>query len=129
MLLLVSLLACGRSELQLTLEAPAADGGEVGSLDASVEPPSPRQPRQPLRCPTPESPVMLPEGCAEAMCECNPEAFSSCDWNCWTKVACRVATCFNNPTRIECAEGCADSSEAELGLGRCYQNSRACTRR
>ena len=119
----VLLFGCARSALPIELESTAegdrsTDAGEA--LDATLT--------VPAKCPTPDAPVSLPEGCEAEMCACDPQAFSDCNWDCWSKVACQVATCNNNPTRIECAEGCASATPAELSLGRCYEASRACTR-
>jgi len=84
---------------------------------------------EPEACAEPLLPISLPRGCAEAMCECDRQAWSGCELECWSRVACRVATCFNNPSRRECTEGCSPSTEAELSLGRCFQASAACTQR
>jgi hypothetical protein len=74
----------------------------------------------------PAAPVAFPAGCAQTLCACDREAFSNCDWDCWARVACQVATCNNNHRRIECAEGCANATRAELKLGSCYVASEPC---
>jgi hypothetical protein len=84
---------------------------------------------RPTACPMPDSPVALSAACVAELCSCDRPALLQCDWDCWSKVACRVATCNNNPARRECADGCANSSADELSLGRCYQASRICTSR
>jgi hypothetical protein len=122
---LLLLAACGRSELLLLVGdgdaaesgragAPAAVGGKAGGSGRAE------------MCPTPATPVAFPEGCAQTLCACDREAFSNCDWNCWSRIACQVATCNNNPTRSECAEGCANATRAELKLGHCYISSKPC---
>jgi hypothetical protein len=91
--------------------------------------PPPVTPAQPERCPDPDSPIALTRACVDQLCACDRPAMSRCDFACWSKVACRVATCNNDPSRKECARGCADSSADELSLGRCYEDSPICTRR
>jgi hypothetical protein len=78
-------------------------------------------------CRTLEAPFSLAPACAADMCDCDREAFTNCAADCWAQVACRIATCNNAPTRRECAEGCPNSSAAELSLGRCFRSSKACT--
>jgi hypothetical protein len=79
------------------------------------------------QCPMPDAPVSLSAACVDDLCVCDRLALLSCSWSCWSQVACRVATCVNNPSRSECADGCPGSGPAELRLGRCYQSSTACT--
>jgi hypothetical protein len=80
-------------------------------------------------CPEPDAPVALPAGCAQALCACDRAAFTQCNFNCWARVACRVATCNNNPMHRDCALGCPQSSMDEISLGQCYEDSTVCTRR
>jgi hypothetical protein len=80
-------------------------------------------------CPAPESPIALTRACIDQLCSCDRAALLNCNFPCWSKVACQVATCNNDPSRKECAMGCADARPAELSLGRCYENSPACARR
>jgi hypothetical protein len=81
------------------------------------------------RCPVPDSPVALTRPCIEQLCNCDRAAFSRCDFACWSRVACQVATCNNDPSRKECPAGCPDASADELSLGRCYEAATVCTRR
>jgi hypothetical protein len=81
------------------------------------------------RCANPDSPIALTRACIDQLCSCDRPAFSRCDFACWARVACQVATCNNNPSRKECATGCTDSNADELSLGRCYEDSAVCTRR
>ena len=93
-------------------------------VSACVKP----QPTAAEACPVPAAPIALPPGCLDDLCACDRPALLNCGMDCWLAVACRVATCTNNPTRPECANGCPNSSSAELSLGQCYESSRACTR-
>ncbi|HKP57978.1 MAG TPA: hypothetical protein VJV78_14695 [Polyangiales bacterium] len=118
----------GRAELGATCRDLGFAGDGLG-CDADCQYDTSRCRRAQTTCPKPDAPVSLSEDCERAMCACDPEAFSHCDWDCWSKVACQVATCNNAPLRIECAVGCANATLAELSLGRCYEATRACTRR
>lgn len=77
-------------------------------------------------CRAPAAPFSLSDACLQDMCDCDRDEFSTCDSSCWAKVACRVATCNNAPTHRECADGCPNSTEAELNLGRCFTESKNC---
>lgn len=81
------------------------------------------------RCAKPDSPIEIPRACIDQLCSCDRPAFLRCDFACWARVACQVATCNNNPSRKECATGCTDSNADELSLGRCYEDAAVCTRR
>lgn len=120
---LLLMAACGRSQLPLVVAgASAAPGGWAGEPAAVGG----KGDLATQACATPAAPVAFPAGCAETLCKCAREAFTHCDWNCWARVACQVATCNNNPARSECPEGCANATPAELELGHCYVTSGPC---
>jgi hypothetical protein len=82
---------------------------------------------QAMRCPAPESPLALTRACIDQLCACDRTDLLSCNFPCWSKVACQIATCKNDPSNKECAQGCSGARPSELSLGKCYAASPACT--
>ena len=111
----IVLAACGRSELEFAADVRAGRAAPQAPAAAAA-----------AKCSRPALPVDLGPACLDELCACDRAALEACDFMCWVKVTCRVATCNNFPKNRECSEGCAGSSRSELSLGRCYEASKSC---